>query len=70
MIKNIERRGYRIDHLVVMFGLSKATIYRLIKAGEFPSPVKVGGDKSRAVIWLSKDITAWEENLQESGGLE
>ena len=39
-----------------MTGISKATIYRMMSAGEFPSPVRLG---VRAVAWRSTDIEAW-----------
>ena len=38
-------------------GLKKCTIYRLIKRGQFPQPVRIG---IRAVAWLDSEIEAWE----------
>ena len=35
---------------------SRATIYRLINAGEFPPPVKLGKNTS---AWLFSEIDAW-----------
>ncbi len=40
-------------------GLSRSTIYRLMKAGQFPHPVKTG---SRAVRWRLSDIIAWMDS--------
>ena len=40
-------------------GLSRSSIYRLMKSGEFPLPVRVG---STAVRWRASDITAWLES--------
>jgi prophage regulatory protein len=37
---------------------SRATIYRLITAGQFPQPYSLG---ARAVAWLESDVTAWIE---------
>ncbi len=37
---------------------SRATIYRLITAGQFPRPYSLG---ARAVAWLESDVTAWIE---------
>jgi prophage regulatory protein len=37
---------------------SRATIYRLIAAGQFPRPYSLG---ARAVAWLESDLTAWIE---------
>lgn len=39
---------------------SKPTLYRQIKEGSFPAPVKVG---TRAVAWLAHEIDAWEAKL-------
>ena len=37
-------------------GYSKASIYRLVHAGDFPAPVRLG---VRAVAWRTEDIDAW-----------
>ena len=39
-------------------GLSCTTIYRLMRAGAFPEPVRVG---PRAVRWPASEIEAWRE---------
>ena len=36
-----------------MLGISKATLYRLIRKGRFPRPVKLGAGTSR---WPSQEI--------------
>ena len=40
-------------------GLSRASIYRLMRKGRFPLPVKVS---ATAVRWKESDITAWIES--------
>ena len=45
--------------------LSRSSIYRLMQAGEFPRPVKVGPN---AVKWRASDITAWVESRPEATG--
>ncbi|MDE0133136.1 MAG: AlpA family phage regulatory protein [bacterium] len=40
-------------------GLSRTTLWRLRRTGEFPAPVRLGGDASRAVGWLRSDIEEW-----------
>jgi prophage regulatory protein len=43
-------------------GLKKTTIYKLIRAGDFPKPIQLTGapGKSRcAVAWRESDIEAW-----------
>ena len=37
-------------------GIARTTIYRLMRCGQFPEPVKVG---SRAVRWPASEIEAW-----------
>jgi len=41
-------------------GLSRTTLYRMIKAGAFPAPRQIS---YRAVAWVESDITAWVEGL-------
>ena len=44
-------------------GFKRAHIYRLVKAGRFPKPVRLG---VRAVGWDSAEIDQWiAERLQE-----
>ena len=44
-------------------GISRATIYRMIKAGKFPRPVSIG---TGAVRWKQSDITAWQQSLNKT----
>ncbi len=44
-----------------MTSLDITTIYRKIKAGDFPKPVRVG---RRRVAWRQSDITAWQAGLE------
>lgn len=44
-------------------GLSRSTIYELVKEGRFPRPVKLG---KRAVAWRESDIAAWIEARQKA----
>ena len=37
-------------------GLSAATLYRLMSAGSFPRPIRVG---AQAVRWRAEDVLAW-----------
>lgn len=41
-------------------GLSRSSIYDLMKCGRFPTPVKING--GRAVAWLESEIVAWQES--------
>ena len=41
--------------------LDITTIYRKMKAGTFPQPVRVG---KRRVAWRESDIAAWQDGLE------
>jgi prophage regulatory protein len=41
-------------------GLSRATIYRLMKIGKFPRPFSVG---TGSVRWKQSDVIAWQQSL-------
>ena len=49
----------RMSAVMAATGLSRTTLWRLRRTGEFPAPVRLGGDGSRAVGWLRNDIEAW-----------
>lgn len=44
-------------------GLSRATIYRLIKAGRFPRPLSIG---TGSVRWRQSEVIAWQQSLGPS----
>jgi prophage regulatory protein len=46
-------------------GISRATIYRMIKAGKFPAPVAL---KTGSVRWTQSSITAWQQSLTKTVG--
>lgn len=48
-------RLLRLRDVAFLVGLSKATIYRKLKLGEFPRPVCMGA----SVRWRESDIVAW-----------
>ena len=37
-------------------GIARTTVYRLMRAGQFPEPIRVG---QRAVRWSESEIEAW-----------
>ena len=61
-----DRQHQDIDYLLPrktvekLSGLSRATIYRLIKAGKFPRPVSIG---TGSVRWRQSDVIAWQQSL-------
>jgi len=46
-------------------GLSKASIYRKMRTGAFPLPLKLG---ARAVAWRADEIHEWIENRPRALG--
>lgn len=46
----------RLPEVKTSVGLSTATIYRLIKAGDFPAPIKLG---KHASGWLESAVQTW-----------
>lgn len=63
------QQSQSIDYLLprktveVMSGLSRATIYRLMKAGKFPRPLSIG---TGAVRWRQSEVIAWQQSLKQS----
>ena len=60
-------RILRITDVVDRVGLSRSTVYFLIKTKAFPAPAKIG----KCSCWLIGDIDNWIENkfsTQQSGG--
>lgn len=58
----MEDRLLRLRDVAHLVGLSKATIYRRIRAGEFPPPVSAGG---HSVRWKASTIEAWMAGLTQ-----
>ena len=52
-------RFFRIRDVEKFTGLSRASIYRLMREGKFPRPVRLG---ERAVTWTIDDLEIWAEN--------
>lgn len=40
------------------YSISRPTVWRWVKQGKFPKPLKLGGGSSR---WKLKDLEAWEQ---------
>ena len=57
----------RIREVLSRVGLSRATIWRRVKEGEFPAPLRLGGPNTRAVGWDSAAIDQWIANLPPVG---
>lgn len=53
------RRLIRLNELKQMIGVSRSTIYLMLKDGRFPQPVRFG----RTTAWRMADVIAWQEAL-------
>lgn len=49
----------KLQQIIQITGLSRATIYRLRKLGEFPQPRKLAPQR---VAWLAEDLQDWIES--------
>ena len=49
---------YRMKDLTQLLKVSKETLYKWIKKGIFPPPIKMG----KASAWFSEDIHNWLRN--------
>ena len=49
-------RVWRLQQVMTQTGLSRSTIYEMIKREEFPRQFKLG---ARAVGWLAEDVLDW-----------
>lgn len=46
----------RLPGVCIQVGLSKSQIYRLIRSGKFPPPVRLGPN---SVAWPAEHVHAW-----------
>jgi prophage regulatory protein len=61
---NSEADSYlRFDAVKTQTGLSRTTIHRLVKSGDFPAPKRLG---VRAVGWLTSDVARWREGRPDA----
>ena len=49
----------RTPAVLALIGLSRTSLWRRVRAGDFPAPVRLGGEGSRAVGWRREDVEQW-----------
>jgi len=49
----------RLPAVMKMTGLGRSTIYRMVAAKTFPSPVKIA---NRAIAWRRADLDLWSDS--------
>ena len=52
-------RILRTPEVVKITGLSKTTIWRRVRSGDFPMPVKLGSLGTRSIGWYESQIREW-----------
>lgn len=50
----------KLKHVIVATGLSKSSVYALLKDKKFPEPVRLG---ARCTRWRMADIQAWIDQV-------
>lgn len=56
----------RLPEVCARVGLSPATVWRAVKGGSFPAPVRIS---TNAVAWVSDDVDRWvDERIAASRG--
>jgi prophage regulatory protein len=57
------RRVIRPNRAAERVGLSLSTVWRLVRAGDFPAPIRLS---ARAVGWTEVSIETWLASRQEA----
>ena len=47
--------------------LGRSALYRMLRAGQFPRPVRIG---PRAVRWKASEVESWLRDCPRAGGEE
>ena len=58
----------RMRQVLEQVPFSRTTLWRRVRAGDFPRPVRLGGPQSRVIAWRSCDIEAWLDALRHRQG--
>ena len=61
----IEDRLLRRAEVERRIGFGRSTLYRMMRAGEFPAPIKIG---PRAVRWSAREVAEWLASRPRSSG--
>lgn len=61
MTEDLVGRVLNIAEVVDRIGLSRASIYRLVAEGKFPTPIKLG---DRRIGWRDSSINEWLQSLE------
>ncbi|TAL52089.1 MAG: AlpA family phage regulatory protein [Methylovulum sp.] len=53
----------RVSALATRLGMSKSTIWRLVREGKFPKPTKLS---EKITVWSSDSVLAWLETKESA----
>lgn len=56
-------RPRHLPWIVEFTGLTKQSIYRLMRLNRFPRPIRLG---MRKVAWMESDVVAWLKSRQQA----
>ena len=59
MKTHMEPAILRLPQVLVLTGLSKTTLWRRVRAKEFPPALRLGGPGTRAVGWRRSEVEQW-----------
>ena len=65
-----EAKIIRTCEVVKLIGLSRVTLWRMCRSGDFPQAIRLGGTKSRAVGWRVSEVESWIESRPAATGKE
>ena len=57
-------RILRQADVIRLTGLSRTTIWRRVRDGSFPPPIRLGPPNTRAKGWRQSDLQDWFDSLQ------
>lgn len=52
-------RILRSREVTKLIGISRTQVWKLVHAGQFPQPVRLGGPDTRSVGWHENEIQDW-----------
>ncbi|MFW2178510.1 MULTISPECIES: helix-turn-helix transcriptional regulator [unclassified Moraxella] len=50
----------RAKQILQLVPIGKTTLYKLVKQGKFPQPIKLG---ENTTVWRNAEVLAWLDNL-------
>ncbi len=66
-MQNAQLEILRVKSVLAATGLSRTTLWRRVRSGDFPRPLRLGGPSSRCVGWRAGEIAAWVESRERAG---